>query len=369
MLDRALLLRFDASGSATGEDLVEFHCHGGVAVVRAVEQALLADPRARAAQPGEFTRQALTNGRIDLAQARGLADLLEAETETQRRHAITASDGHVSRSIQGWIDRLVTMAAAVEASIDYGDEGDVAAEAASLDRIDAECQSLAGEIEAVLAAPPVERWRDGVRIVLAGPPNAGKSTLLNLLAGRDAAIVSPTAGTTRDLIEVPVQRSGVAYVLSDTAGLRETADDPVEQVGIERAGSAIATADLVLWLGDERSTIPNALHVHARSDLPGRDEAPLCAAAAVSAFDAATIDALWEMIASHTAAGTSIVPLHITERESCSECLDAINGRGDDPILIADALRHAIDSLGRIIGVNATQATLDRLFRRFCVGK
>lgn len=369
LIDRALLLRFDAATSATGDDLVEFHCHGGPAVVRAIERALLSNPHVRAAAPGAFTRQALANGRIDLAQAQGLADLLVAETETQRRHAIMASEGHVSRLVRDWMTRLVGIAAEIEAAIDYGEEGDVVAEAVSLASIDGERRAVAGEIAEVLAAPPVERWQEGIRIVLAGPPNAGKSTLLNCLSGRDAAIVSPVAGTTRDRVEVPVQRDGVGYLLTDTAGLRGGSPDPIERLGIERARSAIETADLVLWLGDEPPPV-SALHVHARVDLPERSVVPVGADLAVSAHRPATIDALWQRIAERTAAAsTPIMPLHRTEREHCEACLDALLSDERDIVLLAEMLRSATASLAAITGEHATEAMLDRLFARFCVGK
>lgn len=369
LLDRALLLRFDAASSATGEDVVEFHCHGGPAVVHAVQQALLADPHSRAADPGEFTRQALYNGRIDLAQAQGLADLLAAETETQRRNAILASEGHVSRLIRGWMDRLIVIAAEVEALIDYGEEGDVIAEASGLATIEAERQGIAREIAAVLASPAVERWQEGIRVVLAGPPNAGKSTLFNLLAGRDVAIVSPIAGTTRDRVEIPVQRQGVGYLLTDTAGLRDEATDVVERMGMDRARSAIDTADLVLWLGDDRPPT-SAMHIHARADLPERATVPAGIALAVSAYQAATIEALWVRIAEATRTVVpSDTPLHRQERELCRSCVDALISDEPDVILLAEALRSAISSLAAITGQHATEAMLDQLFARFCVGK
>jgi tRNA modification GTPase len=210
-LDRALVLIFPGPTTVTGEDLAELHLHGGRAVVRAVEAALAAMSGLRAAEAGEFTRRALANGRIDLTEAEGLGDLLAAETEAQRRAAIRAAEGGIRQRIEGWASRTLQLSAIVEAMLDHADEDDVAAEAGPLGRIGDDARALEAEIETVLAQPGVERLRDGIRVVLAGPPNAGKSTLLNALAEREAAIVSPLAGTTRDRIEAPVMRDGIAY--------------------------------------------------------------------------------------------------------------------------------------------------------------
>lgn len=370
-LDRALVLAFPGPASATGEDLVELHCHGGRAVVAAVERALLDQPGVRAAVAGEFTRRALLNGRIDLAQAQGLADLLQAETEQERRHAIAAAEGAVSRLIRGWVDRLTTLAAIVEASIDFADEGDVASATASLQPVLASCATIAAEIADVIAAPPVERWQEGWRIVVAGPPNAGKSTLVNLLGRRDAAIVSPQAGTTRDRIEVSVRREGIGYVLIDTAGLRDESDDVIERIGIDRSHTAIAAADLVLWLADDPPppAMPS-LWLHARADLPDRRHQCEGTVLAISDHDTASIDQLWVEIDRHFSAKlTSAVPLHRDERLRCQEALDDLRGATDEDVLLAAAIRSARSSLGSIVGIDAMEQMLDRLFSRFCVGK
>lgn len=369
-LDRALVLAFPGPDSATGEDLVELHCHGGRAVVSAVEAALVARPGLRRAEPGEFTRRALLNGRIDLAEAEGLADLLEAETEGQRRAALMASEGQVSRAVRGWLDRILALAAAVEASLEFAEEGDVAREADLLDRARQDAAVLAREIEAALANPPVERVRDGIRVVIAGPPNSGKSTLLNLMVAREAAIVSPVSGTTRDRIEAPVQRGGVAFLLTDTAGLTD-AVDPIERIGVARAVDSIAAADLLLWLGDEAPAQGDALWVHARADLPGRQMLPSGRHIAIRQDRPDTIAQLWTEVGRRAAEllpAADALPLKAHQREACGVAAGEL-ALDRDPLIAAEQLRTAAGALGAVLGLNATEAMLDALFGRFCIGK
>jgi tRNA modification GTPase len=370
LLDRALVLVFPGPDSATGEDLVELHCHGGRAVVAAVEAALAARPGLRRAEPGEFTRRALINGRIDLAEAEGLADLLEAETEGQRRAALMASEGQVSRAVRGWLDRTLALAAAVEASLEFAEEGDVAREFDLLDRARRDAAALREEIAATLAAPPVERLRDGLRVVIAGPPNSGKSTLLNLMVAREAAIVSPVSGTTRDRIEAPVQRGGAAFLLTDTAGLTEAAD-PVERIGVGRAQDAIAAADLLLWLGDADPPRDDALWVHARADLPGRETPPPARHVAIRQDRPETVAQLWAEVERRAALllpTPDSLPLKARQRDACWEATTQLALDGD-PIIAAEQLRTAASALGGVLGLNATEAMLDALFGRFCIGK
>lgn len=370
-LDSALVLVFPAPHTATGEDLVELHVHGGRAVIAAVEAALARQPGLRRAEPGEFTRRALTNGRIDLAEAEGLGDLLSAETELQRRAALAMADGTLSRQIAHWRAALLGLAARLEASLDFSDEADV--DAVLLDTVRSDARAIASEIGAALSAPAVDRLRDGIRVVLAGPPNSGKSTLLNALARREAAIVSPIAGTTRDRIEVPVSRAGLPFVLTDTAGLRDAAGDAIEAIGIDRAGEAIAGADLVLWLGDEPPPEDRMLWLHARADVAGREDMPGGAVLAVSAETGFGVERLWELLVSRSSAlipGATDMALNQRQRAHCREALEALDDLGaTDELVVADALRRANVALARITGDVGIEAMLDALFSRFCIGK
>jgi tRNA modification GTPase len=371
LLDRALVIVFPGPNTATGEDLVEFHCHGGRAVIAAVEQALSAVAGLRPAEPGEFTRRALTNGRIDLTEAEGLADLLEAETEGQRVAAMTAAEGRVSQAVRGWMDSVAMLSARIEAILDFADEDDVASDSAAFDAIVAGVEALATEIETVVAAPPVERLKDGLRVVIGGPPNSGKSTLLNLLGERDAAIVSPISGTTRDRIELPVTRDGVAYVLTDTAGLIDT-QDPIEAIGVTRAEDALAAADIVLWLADTPPPRADAIWIHARADLPGRGEIPADRALAIAQTDSGSLDRLWAALHARAAAmlprSDAIAP-KAHQRRQCGLAVDALRDAGSDALIVAECLRQARSILAGVLGLDATGEMLDALFGRFCIGK
>lgn len=374
LLDRALVLLFPGPDSASGEDLAEFHLHGGRATIRAVEAVLAAMPGLRPAEPGEFTRRALLNGRMDLSEAEGLGDLLMAETEAQRRMAVRSAEGAVRRRVEDWTHRLLSLAAQVEAELDHSDEDDVASGTGSLAELHAGAAALSREIAEVTARPPIERLRDGLRVVLAGPPNAGKSTLLNALVEREAAIVSPIAGTTRDRIEAPVARGGVAYLLIDTAGLAEATVDPIEAIGIDRARAALEEADIVLWLGDEAPPRHDALlWLHARADLPGRERRG-DRDVAVSAATRVGIDRLWDRI---DALAAGLLPpvdqLALNRRQGAlaASAGDALMRAASqhDLLLLAEELRSARRALDSITGKAGVEAMLDALFARFCIGK
>jgi len=247
-IDDAVVLWFPSPASATGEDVAEFHVHGGRAVLAALFAALSAFENVRAAEPGEFTRRAFENGKLDLTEAEGLDDLIHADTDRQRRQALRQLKGLLGDRAHDWRARIIEASALIEAGIDFSDEGDVPAEliAPALAKV----KALLTEIDEVLAGQArSERLRDGLVVAIACPPNVGKSTLMNQLARREVAIVSPHAGTTRDVIEVQLDLDGYPVTVIDTAGIRET-DDPVEQEGVRRARARAADADLVLWLTD-----------------------------------------------------------------------------------------------------------------------
>lgn len=369
ILDRALALRFPGPASATGEDVAELHLHGGRSVVAAVEAALAALPGLRVAVPGEFTRRAFENGRIDLAEAEGFADLIAAETESQRRAALALAGGALSRQVERWRSQLLGLAAQIEAVLDFSDEDDVAELPAAFAP---EIAALAGEIADCLARPPAERLRDGVRVVAAGPPNCGKSTLINALAGREVAITSNIAGTTRDLIEAPVKLRGTPLLLVDTAGLRVSSDE-IEAIGVGRAEAALAAADLVLWLGDPDSSPvgERAIKVQTKSDLAPADPRYQLA---VSAMTGAGMNALVDQIITSARA---LLPcegdfaLHGRHRRllaQASELLAEVDC-SRDPLIAAELLRGARNVLDRLTGRAGVEDVLDTLFARFCIGK
>lgn len=372
LLDRAVVLVFPRPRSSTGEDLVELHVHGGRAVVSAVTAVLAIHIGVRAAEPGEFTRRALTNGILDLTAAEGLGDLLSAETETQRRAALRTAEGGLRTLIDGWTERLIGVAARVEAQLDFSDEDDVAAEATQA--IADEVAIIRNEMAILLDAPSVERLRDGIRIVIAGPPNSGKSTLLNTLTGRDVAIVSSVSGTTRDRIEAPVTRAGIAYVLTDTAGLTTTPGDEIERVGVERAMAAIDGADITLWLDDMPAPDPCHIHVHARADLETRALVPASCDVAISAATGMGIETLWNIIAERAGAllpAVDSLTTNARQRALLSQCTAhlAAAAAHTDMLILAEEVRSALRTFDAITGRSGTEDILDVIFSRFCIGK
>ncbi|MEW4449345.1 tRNA uridine-5-carboxymethylaminomethyl(34) synthesis GTPase MnmE [Qipengyuania sp. JC766] len=371
VLDRALVLWFPGPASATGEDCAELHLHGGRAVVTVVEQALATLPGLRKAEPGEFTRRAFANGRLDLAEAEGLADLLEAETELQHRAAMSAVGGVISRKVHGWRERALTLSATVESILDFSDEDDVSELPQSFRE---DVSALAGEIAAELDAPRAERMRDGYRVVLAGPPNAGKSSLFNALIGEDVAIALASPGTTRDVLERPVSIRGVPVVFSDTAGLRDDVADEAEGIGISKARDQLAKADLVLWLGPEGEGPTGAWEVEPKADLP---DTPRKSAAdvVVSARTGRGVEDLLLRIAEQ--AGSSLVPAQGRNAWNERQRAHLVVARGaleraedgSDLLLVAENLRECLSACDAILGLKSTEAMLDHLFGRFCIGK
>ena len=368
LIDRAVLLSFPGPDSATGEDIVEYQCHGGRATVDALIAVLCREPGMRLAEPGEFTRRALANGLIDLTEAEGLADLLAAETEGQRRSAMMRAGGGLRRRLDDWRTRLLDLAARAEVAIDYADEVDGAGDAA----LAADLAALAADMAKLLAAPRVEPLRDGVRVVVAGPPNAGKSSLINALAEVERAIVTPIAGTTRDVIEVPVAIAGVPFVLVDTAGLR-TAEDEVEAIGVALAERETKAADVLLWLGDPAAMpIERAIAVHAKCDI-----APLAGDGSSIAVSSATGEGLERLKLIILANAAELLPradeLAIDRRQhqllsDAAQALDRACAIAD-AVLIAEELRTARHAIDRIGGRAGVEDLLDALFGRFCLGK
>lgn len=367
LLDQALVLRFDSRASSTGEDIVEFQCHGGRAVVDSLLSALAAIDGLRAAEPGEFTRRAFENGRIDLTEAEGLADLIEAETESQRKAALALAEGGLRRQIAAWQDRLLGLSAQVERAIDY-DEDDEAVDPALREAI----ERLAGELQSWLERPRIEPLRDGVRVVVAGPPNAGKSSLINAVSGQERAIVTDIPGTTRDHIDVHLAIGGAPIVLTDTAGLRETADE-IEAIGVARASVLVAAADIVAWLG---SPVDAPLHsrlllVHPKADLGGAAPA---GSVAVSAVTGQGLGELLERIgelARTVLLGEDAIALNRRQAGHIAEAATALDdaAAAEDAVLIAESLRSARTAFDRLTGRAGIEDVLDALFGRFCLGK
>lgn len=368
--------------SFTGEDQAELHLHGSMAVKAAMLRALSAEAGLRAAEPGEFTRRAFLSGRMDLSAVEGLADLIDAETEAQRRQALRQLEGALAAKVAEWRDGLIEASSLVEAGLDFSDQEDVSATTTAEAREIAACilREMEGELHRAASG---ERVRDGFVVVLAGPPNAGKSTLLNAIARREVAIVSPHAGTTRDALEVRCDLGGAAVTFIDTAGLRETAD-PVERQGVARTLERAAAADLVLWLspaGEEAGPAPSlvggpaTVRVVTKCDLGSEGHE---GGLAVSAVTGAGMPALLEAVRGAAEGGLAGAGDALVTRErqrlALQDAADAL-GRaasaelaGQDE-LIAEDLRLALRALGRITGHVDVEAILDRIFAQFCVGK
>jgi tRNA modification GTPase len=377
-LDDALTLWFPAPASETGEDVAELHVHGGPSVIAGVLEALGRIEGLEPAGPGDFTRRAFLNGKLDLTAVEGLADLIAAETEAQRLQALDQLGGGLARLYEGWRAQLVGALAHVEAAIDFADEevpDDV------IGRALGEAAGLGSQIARHLAdGRRGERLRDGFRVVIAGPPNAGKSSLLNALAGREAAIVAHQPGTTRDVIDVALDLKGLPVLVSDTAGLRRGAG-AVEREGIRRAEARMAAADLVVWLRDgARTAAPGApagldgkvIELWSKADL-GRAPA---GAERVSVESGEGIDGLVERIAERAAAGTAGAGPALTRSrhrhalEAAAAALErAERLEKKDAELVAEELRSAAHALGRVTGRVDVEELLGAIFSEFCIGK
>jgi tRNA modification GTPase len=377
-LDRGLALWFPGPNSATGEDCAEFHLHGSRAVVDAILSLLGRRTGLRAAEPGEFARRGFINGKMDLSQAEALADLIDAQTEFQRRQALRVAGGALRQQVEDWRGRLVEASALLAAELDFSDEGDVGS--FSPDALEQVLRPLIARMDEILRrAPASERLRDGFLVLILGPPNSGKSTLLNVLARRDVAIVSEVPGTTRDMIEVELNLKGMPVTLVDTAGLRET-EDSVERIGVGRARARAGEADLLLWLSEGGAApAPEVdtggaefLRIAAKADeFPSKVNC-----LAISARTGVGIDELCEEIARRARAtlGDGSSALVIRERHR-----DAIGGARDfvaaalapgTPLeLVAEEIRAAGRSLERIVGAIDVEQVLDVIFSRFCIGK
>jgi tRNA modification GTPase len=388
VLDEALVLWLPAPRSETGEDMAELQVHGGAAVIRSVLSAIATVPGCRLAEPGAFVRRAFENGRLDLTAVEGIADLIDAETEAQRRQAVAHASGTIGKMYEGWRDRLLDARALIEAAIDFSDEGDVAANALEQGR--GVVAELLGQVRGALAdGRRGEIVRDGLQVVLAGPPNVGKSSLLNALARRDVAIVSEEAGTTRDVIEVRLDLGGYAIVVADTAGLRETSGS-VEVEGMRRTLARAKQADVIVWVVDATTPqwrVPVEVASGSARLLTVLNKVDLCDAAPppnapVLAISAATGRGMDELLAQLEASAASLADAHgdapalITQERhrqlleraerALARCLDS---PANPPELQAEDLRFAADALGQIIGRVDVEEVLGRIFGRFCIGK
>ena len=398
-IDDAVVLWFPGPASATGEDVAEFHVHGGRAVLASLLAALSALAQMRAAEPGEFTRRAFENGKLDLTEAEGLDDLIHADTDRQRRQALRQLKGLLGDRARDWRARIIEASALIEAGIDFSDEGDVSAEllAPARERIVA----LSDEIEEVLAAQgKAERLRDGLVVAIAGPPNVGKSTLINQLARREVAIVSPYAGTTRDVIEVQLDLDGYPVTVIDTAGIRET-DDPVEQEGVRRARARADEADLVLWLVDRPEVardhdsatplwiVRNKIDLDSRISTetaievtgsppsaglwgePGKAEFEISAARGdgVSRLISALVIFAQEFFGQGEGGLIARERQRDLLRQTAGALRRSIDMFAQGEEFAAEDLRAAAFALGRLLGRVDVEDILDVIFREFCIGK
>ncbi|HET6468982.1 MAG TPA: tRNA uridine-5-carboxymethylaminomethyl(34) synthesis GTPase MnmE [Geminicoccaceae bacterium] len=388
-IDRAMLLWFAGPHSYTGEDLLEIHHHGGPAVLAALLGACCGMPGVRPAEPGEFTRRAFLNGKLDLAQAEAIADLVDAATRAQARQALRQLDGELGRRAESWREAILEGLARLEAEIDFAAEEEVPE--VQLGFVSAELQATAAAVGAALAeAGCGARLRTGVTVAVIGPPNAGKSTLVNLLARREVAIVTPHPGTTRDVLEVPLDLAGLPVTLLDTAGLREALDE-IEAEGVARARRRAATADLRLVMLDaERSPERQLAELQpAEGDLVALNKIDLMPRGAAAEMKMGgllpvscrtgegverLLEALVERARALTGDGSAAVVTRERHRAALAEARDALERfqagiGGAELALLAEELRLAARAIGRITGRTGVEEVLDRIFATFCIGK
>jgi tRNA modification GTPase len=370
VLDQGLVLWFPGPSSFTGEDVAELHLHGSIAVEQALANALIAQGL-RPATAGEFTLRAFEAGKLDLAQAEGLSDLLEAETEAQRRQALGQLGGRLSEVAEGWRARLIRIAATLEAAIDFPDEEDVPAMIA--DSAVPQMRELAADMRAALAgAGAAQAVRRGVTVVITGPPNAGKSSLLNRLAGEERAIVSRHAGTTRDVVEVVTEIAGQRVTLIDTAGIRESHDE-VEREGIERARRAAATADIVIAMEEAGSggAVPERadMAVANKTDLAGAPEGWLPLSLVTGEGWREVEERLASLVSARTAGGPLTRQRHADLVRGASKLLEKASVEERPAEVLGEDVRAATRMVEEIVGRVDVEHLLDEIFASFCIGK
>jgi tRNA modification GTPase len=375
LLDRGLVAFFPAPHSFTGEDCAELQVHGSPAGVRAIIR-LLVGCGARLAEAGEFTRRAFDNGKLDLLEIEGLGDLLESETENQRRQALARFEGGLTQQVDSWRNRLLDLRAEIEARLDFSDEGDV--EDALPASFGSLIEALQNDVRSALESINKGRiTREGIRVALAGPPNVGKSSLLNALAHSEIAIVTDEAGTTRDVREVPLDIDGQLFIVQDLAGLRET-DSKAEAEGVRRAQMAIEQADLVLWVTapdvadvEQPLTSGPILTLVNKSDLSTTTKADIAVSAQTGQGLESLRSALREFGTS-LGAGEPILLSRERDRLALSVAVADLSGAAQQlhsPELAAESLRGASSALERLVGRLDAERVLDRLFLSFCIGK
>ncbi|MBM3623713.1 MAG: tRNA uridine-5-carboxymethylaminomethyl(34) synthesis GTPase MnmE, partial [Alphaproteobacteria bacterium] len=374
MLDRGVALFFPGPASSTGEDYAELQLHGGRAVVDGALAALQRLPGLRPAEPGEFARRGFANGKLDLSQAEALADLIDAQTQAQRRQALRVAGGALRRKVEDWRGALIEALALLEAELDFGDEGDVGAFSPTL--LSALLAPLAADMRAALRlAPASERMRDGFIVMILGRPNVGKSTLINALTQRDLAIVSSIPGTTRDMIEAHLDVGGLPVTVIDTAGLREAADE-IERIGVDRTLARVETADLALWLSDAGEAPPRSdietISVATKIDLKPAPEGAIgiCALSGEGLETlAAAIEARARARLGDGAEALIVRDRHRQALEVAAASLEAAIRNGGGLEFQAEELRRAARALGGIVGAVDVEEVLEAVFSRFCIGK